>query len=117
FQRRQSLVTNAEAQGALADSGCQPGHWRSMEVRPHARPVRLRVAAVVVALVVLPAVVFAVARDHRAAPAVSGWTAYPQDVQAWAARHPNGTCNVTATGTSCIAVSSNGGASGLITGP
>jgi hypothetical protein len=77
--------------------------------------VRLRVAAVIVALVVLPAIVFAVARDHRATPAVHGWTAYPADeglyrstpagLRMWAAnyqkRNPGAICTVTDTHASC----------------
>ncbi len=43
--------------------------------------VRLRIALIVLALVVLPALVFAVAENHPASHPVVGWTAYaPSDV-------------------------------------
>jgi hypothetical protein len=43
--------------------------------------VRLRIALIILALVVAPAVVFTVAKNHSAPAPVVGWTAYaPSDV-------------------------------------
>jgi hypothetical protein len=75
--------------------------------------VRLRIALIVSALVVAPAIVFAVAKNHPApAPAV-GWTAYAApapsvgaantkaereaiqtDVAKWETDHPGGSCTI-----------------------
>jgi hypothetical protein len=83
----------------------------------YARVVRLRIAAVIVVLVVLPGIAFAVAENHQAAAHDYGWTAYaqggvgvppgatPAALRAWAAnyqkKHPDATCTVTATDASC----------------
>jgi hypothetical protein len=81
-----------------------PGHL-------YAGAVRLRIALIVLALVVLPGIAFAVARDHRATTSVHGWTAYagtayvtPASVESngtlkdnitlWLRRHPDGRCDV-----------------------
>jgi hypothetical protein len=75
--------------------------------------VRLRIALIVIALVVAPAVAFAVSKNHRAQAPVVGWTAYAPpassgsaanikaekaaiqtDVANWETNHPGGSCIV-----------------------
>jgi hypothetical protein len=84
--------------------------------------VRLRVVLIVLALVVAPVVVFAVAKTTTTATKPAGWTAYPQpgatvssstgystvgvedkaaerdaikaDVAKWERNHPGGTCRI-----------------------
>lgn len=83
----------------------------------------LRIAAVILALVVLPGIVFAVAKNHPASHPIVGWTAYAPpgattssgtgyvsgtttgdttaekaaikfDVAKWESHHPGGTCQI-----------------------
>jgi hypothetical protein len=89
----------------------------------YAGVVRLRVILIVLALVVVPAVVFAVAKTTAAPARPAGWTAYPQpgatvssstaystvgtedkaaekfaikaDVVKWKRHHPGGACRIT----------------------
>jgi len=80
----------------------------------YAGAVRLRIALIVLALVVVPAVVFAVAKNHPASPSMVGWTAYVShtpssgDVKAnaekkalqtavaeWESNHSGGSCTIT----------------------
>jgi hypothetical protein len=89
----------------------------------YAGVVRLRVVLIVLALVVAPAVVFAVAKTTTTATKPAGWTAYPQpgatvssstgystvgtenkaaeklaikaDVVKWERHHPGGSCRIT----------------------
>jgi hypothetical protein len=66
--------------------------------------VRLRIAIVVLALIVVPAIAFAVAKSHPASPAVSPGTAYvttiktkpgdttQSDANEWLRKHPDDHC-------------------------
>jgi hypothetical protein len=75
--------------------------------------VRLRITLIILALVVLPAVAFAVARNHPASHPFAGWTAYvaptpsagvvntlaekaaiQADVAKWETNHPGGSCTI-----------------------
>jgi hypothetical protein len=75
--------------------------------------VRLRIALIVLALVVAPAVAFAVSKNHPAQAPVVGWTAYVApassggaantkaeqaairtDVANWETSHPGGSCTI-----------------------
>ena len=75
--------------------------------------MRLRIALIVLALVVLPALAFAVAENHPASHPVVGWTAYvpptpsagvvnteaekaaiQADVAKWETNHPGGSCTI-----------------------
>ena len=75
--------------------------------------MRLRIALIVLALVVLPALAFAVAENHPASHPVVGWTAYVAptpsvglvnteaekaairaDVAKWETNHPGGSCTI-----------------------
>lgn len=79
--------------------------------------MRLRTACIVVALVVVPAVVFAVAKSTASPARAGGWSAYPpsgstvgaQDISAervaikadvarWQRHHPGGSCRIIAPG-------------------
>jgi hypothetical protein len=75
--------------------------------------VRVRITLIVLALVVLPAVAFAVASNHPASHPFVGWTAYvaptpsagvvnteaekaaiQADVAKWETKHPGGSCTI-----------------------
>ena len=79
----------------------------------YAGAVRLRIALIVLALVVVPAVVFAVAKNHPASHPFVGWTAYVANapnggdaktktekaalqtaVAEWETNHPGGSCTI-----------------------
>jgi hypothetical protein len=92
--------------------------------RLYAGAVRLRIALIVLALVVVPAIVFAVAKNHPASHPFVGWTAYvahaptggaantkaektaqtdatkwetaaiQSDVAKWETNHPGGSCTI-----------------------
>ena len=67
----------------------------------YAGRVRGKLALIVVALVVLPAVAFVVARDHKApvvvqfyGPVVPSQVWLKQEVTRWLANHPGGKCTI-----------------------